>query len=158
MQEVADDLVAKLMLDEETPNSSNKSTNDYSNSINSTSSSDMKSQSAYGSHLQSNLLQNSVMNSNILSQSLPQGPPPPPQTSIIPDKWYYRDPQGDVQGPFLASDMTEWYRAGYFSVNLLLKRQCDERFFTLGELIKLCGSSGGGPFSSTGRLQPIKVC
>ncbi|XP_044726768.1 GRB10-interacting GYF protein 2 isoform X2 [Chrysoperla carnea] len=157
MQEVADDLVAKLMLDEETPNSSNKSTNDYSNSINSTSSSDIKSQSAYGSHLQSNLLQNSVMNSNILSQSLPQGPPPPPQTSIIPDKWYYRDPQGDVQGPFLASDMTEWYRAGYFSVNLLLKRQCDERFFTLGELIKLCGNSGGGPFSSTGRLQPIKA-
>lgn len=51
-------------------------------------------------------------------------------------KWFYRDPQGEVQGPFNAAEMAEWFSAGYFTMNLMVKRGCDDKFFTLGELIK----------------------
>lgn len=64
--------------------------------------------------------------------------------SELSDLWYYRDPQGKVQGPFTATEMLEWYRAGYFDENLYVKRVCDPQFMALGELLKLC--SGTIPF------------
>lgn len=64
--------------------------------------------------------------------------------SELSDLWYYRDPQGKVQGPFTATEMLEWYRAGYFDENLYVKRVCDPQFMALGELLKLC--SGSIPF------------
>ena len=103
-------------------------------------------------------------------------------------KWFYRDPQGDLQGkilallylkylklwdilenfkcdvpkkatsrssqtkfllyylcnvcielffsqtgPFTSAEMAEWFSAGYFTMNLLVKRGCDERFQALGK-------------------------
>ncbi|CAH1772880.1 unnamed protein product [Owenia fusiformis] len=51
-------------------------------------------------------------------------------------KWFYKDPQQDLQGPFTSDEMAEWFSAGYFTMNLLIKRGCDERFQPLGELIK----------------------
>ncbi|XP_056420591.1 GRB10-interacting GYF protein 2 isoform X2 [Hyla sarda] len=54
-------------------------------------------------------------------------------------KWYYKDPQGEIQGPFSNREMAEWYRAGYFPMTLLLRRVCDEAFQTLGDIIKLWG-------------------
>lgn len=59
--------------------------------------------------------------------------------------WFYRDPQSNVQGPFSAIEMTEWYRAGYFNENLFVRRFSDTRFRPLGELIKLC--HGNMPFT-----------
>lgn len=56
-----------------------------------------------------------------------------PMTHEDSKKWFYRDPQGEVQGPFLSSEMAEWFSAGYFTMNLLVKRGCDERFQPLGE-------------------------
>lgn len=61
------------------------------------------------------------------------------------DLWFYRDPQANVQGPFNAIEMTEWYRAGYFNENLFVRRFSDSRFRPLGELIKLC--HGNMPFT-----------
>ncbi|KAJ8939755.1 hypothetical protein NQ318_004168, partial [Aromia moschata] len=63
---------------------------------------------------------------------------PPPNLVAPPmhDKWFYQDPQGQMQGPFSNIEMAEWYKAGYFSNQLKVRRQCDERFFLLGELIK----------------------
>ncbi|XP_064537540.1 GIGYF family protein Gyf [Drosophila montana] len=61
------------------------------------------------------------------------------------DLWFYRDPQSNVQGPFSAMEMTEWYRAGYFNENLFVRRYSDSRFRPLGELIKLC--HGNMPFT-----------
>lgn len=43
------------------------------------------------------------------------------------DLWFYRDPQSNVQGPFSAMEMTEWYRAGYFNENLFVRRFSDSR-------------------------------
>ncbi|XP_070206912.1 GRB10-interacting GYF protein 2-like isoform X2 [Littorina saxatilis] len=54
-------------------------------------------------------------------------------------KWLYTDPQGAVQGPFLAEEMAQWFSAGYFTMNLLVKRGCDEQFQPLGELMKRWG-------------------
>ncbi|XP_041377891.1 GRB10-interacting GYF protein 2-like isoform X2 [Gigantopelta aegis] len=62
-------------------------------------------------------------------------------------QWFYRDPQGDTQGPFTPDEMAQWFSAGYFTMNLLVKRGCDERFQQLGELIKRWGRVPflGGP-------------
>uniref|UniRef100_A0A8C1GPG4 GRB10 interacting GYF protein 1b n=1 Tax=Cyprinus carpio TaxID=7962 RepID=A0A8C1GPG4_CYPCA len=54
-------------------------------------------------------------------------------------KWFYKDPQGEVQGPFTTVEMCEWFQAGYFTMNLLVKRGCDEGFQPLGEVIKMWG-------------------
>lgn len=70
------------------------------------------------------------------------------------EKWFYRDPQGEVQGPFLASEMAEWCKAGYFTTGLLVRRTCDERYTTLGDLIKLCGRV---PFTPGPPIPPLKV-
>ncbi|XP_034844413.1 GRB10-interacting GYF protein 1 isoform X4 [Mirounga angustirostris] len=54
-------------------------------------------------------------------------------------KWFYKDPQGEIQGPFTTQEMAEWFQAGYFSMALLVKRGCDEGFQPLGEVIKMWG-------------------
>ncbi|EZA53350.1 hypothetical protein DMN91_005018 [Ooceraea biroi] len=70
------------------------------------------------------------------------------------EKWFYRDPQGEVQGPFLASEMAEWCKAGYFTTGLLVRRTCDERYATLGDLIKMCGRV---PFTPGLPMPPLKL-
>jgi len=60
------------------------------------------------------------------------------------ETWLYRDPQGSVQGPFTSHEMAQWYAQGYFSGNLLLRRDCDKVFVTLSEIAKLYGRN---PFS-----------
>ncbi|XP_018095258.1 GRB10-interacting GYF protein 1 isoform X2 [Xenopus laevis] len=54
-------------------------------------------------------------------------------------KWFYKDPQGEIQGPFTTQEMAEWCQAGYFTMSLLVKRGCDEGFQPLGEVIKMWG-------------------
>lgn len=54
-------------------------------------------------------------------------------------KWFYRDPQGDIQGPFSPQEMGEWFHAGYFPMALMVKRGCDEGFQPLGDVIKMWG-------------------
>ncbi|XP_034149124.1 GRB10-interacting GYF protein 1 isoform X3 [Esox lucius] len=54
-------------------------------------------------------------------------------------KWFYKDPQGEIQGPFSTVEMCEWFQAGYFTMTLLVKRGCDEGFQPLGDVIKLWG-------------------
>jgi hypothetical protein len=33
-------------------------------------------------------------------------------------KWFYKDPQGNVRGPFTYQQMATWYDLGYFSDDL----------------------------------------
>ncbi|CAL8326631.1 unnamed protein product [Lota lota] len=54
-------------------------------------------------------------------------------------KWFYKDPQGEIQGPFTTMEMCEWFQAGYFTMTLLVKRGCDEGFQPLGDVIKMWG-------------------
>lgn len=51
-------------------------------------------------------------------------------------------------------EMAEWYKAGYFSHQLKVRRLCDERFFLLGDLITL--SNGANPFETTIRYPVLK--
>merc|ERR1712048_635652 len=53
--------------------------------------------------------------------------------------WIYRDPQSEIQGPFSAEEMLEWFKAGYFTMGLLVRRIQDEVFLPLGDVIKLWG-------------------
>ncbi|XP_034112220.1 GIGYF family protein Gyf [Drosophila albomicans] len=80
---------------------------------------------------------------------------PPHLINVNPnDLWFYRDPQSNVQGPFSAIEMTEWYRAGYFNENLFVRRFADSRFRALGDLIKLC--QGNMPFTHS-HLLPTPI-
>lgn len=103
-----------------------------------------------------NVVPTSVSHPNVsMSNGIPAPPPnimppPPPATQEI---WYYQDPQGDLQGPFLSSEMAEWFKAGYFTTTLFVRRQCDERFYTLGELVNL---SSGNPFLASVPMAPPK--
>lgn len=49
--------------------------------------------------------------------------------------------------------MTEWLKAGYFLPALLVKRQCDDRFYMLGDLMAATGSN---PFQSHLRFPLVK--
>merc|ERR1719322_1047172 len=51
--------------------------------------------------------------------------------------WFYLDPQGNRQGPFSNSDMLDWFNAGYFPTELMLRRSIDKRFIQLIEMTKL---------------------
>lgn len=57
------------------------------------------------------------------------------------DEWMYRDPHGNVQGPFSATEMAGWYRAGYFDDSLYVRRVSDSRYAALGDLVRLCGNA-----------------
>ena len=47
-------------------------------------------------------------------------------------KWLYKDPQGEIQGPFSSGDMKKWYEAGYFTMDLMVRRAPDAIFLPLG--------------------------
>jgi len=57
----------------------------------------------------------------------------PAQSSVEMNTWLYRDPQGDIQGPFSSSDMKKWYEAGYFTMDLMVRRACDLVLLPLGK-------------------------
>ncbi|KAL3235325.1 Protein SMY2 [Nakaseomyces bracarensis] len=73
--------------------------------------------------------------------------------------WKYIDVQGNVQGPFSSSDMTNWYLQGYFQPSLTIYRVNDaqslntsllsmcNKFFTLSELV-IQTQSSQDPFNT----------
>jgi PERQ amino acid-rich with GYF domain-containing protein len=88
--------------------------------------------------------------------SPPTGGAPPPGTSassqpptaqqrtmVMPDRmrWIYRDPQGNTQGPWSGLEMHDWYRAGFFSADLLVKKYEDPDYEPLAQLIRRIGNS-----------------
>ncbi|XP_053565895.1 GRB10-interacting GYF protein 2 isoform X2 [Bombina bombina] len=74
-------------------------------------------------------------------------------------KWYYKDPQGDIQGPFSNQEMSEWFQAGYFPMSLLLRRVCDEAFQPLADIIKIWGRVpfNPGPSPRINDLNPERL-
>ena len=90
-------------------------------------------------------------------------PPPPSQHHGLPSqgssqviRWEYIDPQGEVQGPFANDEMDQWYKAGFFPPDLLLRciNQPASSFRPLSDI------SEGNPFEHflsppPPNLQPI---
>ena len=74
---------------------------------------------------------------SLLGPSFGQSPPHQ-QTMAMPDRkqWYYRDPQGRTQGPWWGREMQDWYEAGYFTPELLVKKEEDVYFEPLGQLVR----------------------
>jgi len=52
------------------------------------------------------------------------------------DKWLYLDPQNQIQGTFTSEEMAAWFAAGYFTLNLMIKRGCDDQFLPLGIFLR----------------------
>jgi hypothetical protein len=46
-------------------------------------------------------------------------------------EWFYRDPQGDTQGPFSRDQMKEWWENGFFTLSLPVRGSTDTEYFTL---------------------------
>ncbi|XP_077098933.1 GRB10-interacting GYF protein 1 isoform X4 [Siphateles boraxobius] len=82
---------------------------------------------------------NSHTHSHSTPHTLPHSASALPLSHESAMKWFYKDPQGEIQGPFTTVEMCEWFQAGYFAMNLLVKRGCDEGFQPLGEVIKMWG-------------------
>lgn len=55
-------------------------------------------------------------------------------------KWFYRDPSGQVQGPFEAQEMQDWYKAGFFTPTLMLRRDDEAVFEPLMVLTQKVGN------------------
>ena len=69
------------------------------------------------------------------------------------ERWLYLDPQNQIQGPFSSEQMAGWLTAGYFSMNLMVKRDIDENFVPLGILARNLGRM---PFSSPPKNTPAQ--
>ncbi|KAK6039569.1 GYF domain protein, partial [Cooperia oncophora] len=70
------------------------------------------------------------------------GPEPTAAPSMIPPpapQFYYLDPSNQERGPFDKIQMDSWYKRGYFSEGLEVRRHTDAKYRTLGELIQLNG-------------------
>ena len=62
---------------------------------------------------------------------------------VMPDRirWIYRDPQGATQGPWSGLEMHDWYKAGFFTPDLMVKKVEDSDYEPLGQLIRRIGNS-----------------
>ena len=59
-----------------------------------------------------------------------------PQHDVFEEVWYYKDPQGEIQGPFTSNDMDSWNNDGYFSSKLLIAWSQHYDFVTIENFIK----------------------
>ncbi len=110
-----------------------------SNDANVNSSSQHQQQQNQQQHLlgAQNLLQTNEFLTNLSN--------PDPKLGAVPldhpdaERWFYLDPQNQIQGPFSSEQMTGWFVGGYFSSNLMIKRGLDEKFLPLAMFIKNWG-------------------
>ena len=72
-----------------------------------------------------------------------QPPPAQQRQMVMPDRmrWIYRDPSGNTQGPFSGLEMHDWYKAGFFSPELQVKKLEDSDYEPLAQLIRRIGNS-----------------
>lgn len=77
------------------------------------------------------------------SSASSQPPAPQQRTMVMPDRmrWIYKDPQGQTQGPWTGLEMHDWYKAGFFSPELLVKKYEDLEYEPLAQLIRRIGNS-----------------
>ncbi|KAL2608476.1 hypothetical protein R1flu_027049 [Riccia fluitans] len=61
-------------------------------------------------------------------------PVPPEELNL-----YYTDPQGEMQGPFLGSDIIDWFEAGFFGLDLP---------------VRVADAPSTAPFTSLGNVMP----
>ncbi|KAL8739781.1 MAG: hypothetical protein Q9190_007449 [Brigantiaea leucoxantha] len=77
------------------------------------------------------------------NQAANQMPATQQRQMVMPDcmRWIYRDPQGNTQGPWSGLEMHDWYKAGFFSPELQVKKLEDADYEPLAQLIRRIGNS-----------------
>lgn len=72
-----------------------------------------------------------------------QLPPAQQRQMVMPDRmrWIYRDPQGNVQGPWSGLEMHDWFKAGFFTAELQVKKLEDIEYEPLAQLVRRIGNS-----------------
>ncbi|KAK3059807.1 hypothetical protein LTS18_010019, partial [Coniosporium uncinatum] len=92
---------------------------------------------------QRNVSQNIPPTQALGSSASNQPPAAQQKTMVMPDRmrWIYRDPQGNTQGPWSGLEMHDWYKAGFFSPELLVKKYEDPEYEPLAQLIRRIGNS-----------------
>ena len=78
-----------------------------------------------------------------LSDNGSQMPAAQQRQMVMPDRmrWIYRDPQGTIQGPWSGLEMHDWFKAGFFTAELLVKKVEDTDFEPLAQLVRRIGNS-----------------
>ena len=72
--------------------------------------------------------------------------------------WYYIDPKGSIQGPFISEQMDDWYGRNFFPPTLPIWRECDSKPFKLSNLLNITEMSSE-PFSvGAGQLLVSREC
>lgn len=77
------------------------------------------------------------------SNSSNQMPAAQQRQMVMPDRmrWIYRDPQGNTQGPWSGLEMHDWFKAGFFTAELQVKKLEDTEFEPLAQLVRRIGNS-----------------
>ncbi|EAL20161.1 hypothetical protein CNBF2380 [Cryptococcus deneoformans B-3501A] len=71
----------------------------------------------------------------------PQVPIQEPKEDLGAVEWFYRDPNGQEQGPFTGTQMHDWYSHSYFTDDLPLRRASESDFRPLSELKAATGNA-----------------
>jgi PERQ amino acid-rich with GYF domain-containing protein len=77
------------------------------------------------------------------SSSSNQLPAAQQRQMVMPDRmrWIYRDPQGNTQGPWSGLEMHDWFKAGFFTAELQVKKLEDADYEPLAQLVRRIGNS-----------------
>ncbi|PGH08710.1 hypothetical protein AJ79_05901 [Helicocarpus griseus UAMH5409] len=77
------------------------------------------------------------------SSSNTQLPATQQRQMVMPDRmrWIYRDPQGNTQGPWSGLEMHDWFKAGFFTAELQVKKLEDAEYEPLAQLVRRIGNS-----------------
>lgn len=72
-----------------------------------------------------------------------QLPAPQQRQMVMPDRmrWIYRDPSGTTQGPWSGLEMHDWFKAGFFTAELQVKKLEDADYEPLAQLVRRIGNS-----------------
>ncbi|KAL1956913.1 hypothetical protein VTO42DRAFT_6660 [Malbranchea cinnamomea] len=84
-----------------------------------------------------------VESTNQSSSTSGQPPVTQQRQMVMPDRmrWIYRDPQGNTQGPWSGLEMHDWFKAGFFTADLQVKKLEDPEFEPLAQLVRRIGNS-----------------
>ena len=70
--------------------------------------------------------------------------------------WYYRDPKGQIHGPWKAGDIAKWFRAGFYGRDLPVRKGSSGEWTTLAQAMPYvtgddADSKGGGGSRKQGK-------
>lgn len=77
------------------------------------------------------------------SNSSNQLPAAQQRQMVMPDRmrWIYRDIEGNTQGPWSGLEMHDWFKAGFFTAELQVKKLEDTEYEPLAQLVRKIGNS-----------------